>query len=103
MKSNLQAIIQHIEHMNKLFYQQYTSEAFTELDQVLTLLMQVMEELFTYQFENDSLERDKIELNNILIKAMNAIEKKDAIMIADIFQHELLKLLLKMKEVHDIF
>ncbi len=98
MKNNLEVLITQIEQMNELFYQQKNTEGYATLDLVLAFLMQILGEIYQYQFEDNSVEHDKIELNNILAEAMKAIERKDTVLVADIFQHELIGRLENIKE-----
>jgi hypothetical protein len=98
MKNKVEILIAQIEQMNEMFYQQKNSEGYTKLDQVLALLIQIIEEIYQYHFEDYSATHDKIEINNIFIKAMKAIEVKDTVLIADIFQHELIAKLIKIKD-----
>lgn len=95
MKDKLDNLIKRIERMSELFYQQKNVEGFEYLDQVLVELMQSMNELYNIKFEDNSMECDKIEINDILTRIMKAMEVKDTVLIADIFFHELSVILKK--------
>lgn len=98
MKDKLDNLIKKIQQMSELFYQQKNVEGFEYLDQVLEELIQSMNELYNYKFEDNSMECDKIEINDILIRIMKAMEIKDTVLIADIFFHELSVILKRMRD-----
>ena len=87
-------IIEKIDQMAECFYKQKNSEGFASLNQILALLGFVSESLTQYQ--NQSMDEYRLEFNQVLLRGMDSIEKKDTILIADIFYHEMAGLL------HDI-
>lgn len=78
-----------INEIVNLFYRQKEDEGFTELNK----LWDKIEEFINY-LNSDKLESRKVEatagINEILVRLLSAIEKKDIIIITDILKYELL-------------
>ena len=85
-----------VEHTADLFYQQKNPDGYTELNLTITKLMAVVDELMHRQtIDNESLIIVDQTLNSALAKAMEAIERKDTILLADILAFDIDK---KLKE-----
>lgn len=93
--------LEQIEQNMELFYQQKTSEALGEFQQVLTELIKMVDILFEYRDNHDGFSLDEEKVKNALTEAMNALEEGDLILLADVIQYEIVeyvKELLNMME-----
>ncbi|MBO5483689.1 MAG: hypothetical protein J5979_00585 [Lachnospiraceae bacterium] len=93
--------LEQIEQNMELFYQQKTSEALGEFQQVLTELIKMVDILFEYRDNHDGFSLDEEKMKNALTEAMNALEEGDLILLADVIQYEFVeyvKELLNMME-----
>lgn len=93
--------LEQIEQNMELFYQQKTSEALGEFQQVLTELIKMVDTLFEYCDNHDGFSLDEEKVKNALTEAMNALEEGDLILLADVIQYEFVeyvKELLNMME-----
>lgn len=93
--------LEQIEQNMELFYQQKTSEALGEFQQVLTELIKMVDTLFEYRDNHDGFSLDEEKVKNALTEAMNALEEGDLILLADVIQYEFVeyvKELLNMME-----
>lgn len=85
-----------IDQITELFYQQKLEQGYNRFEETVTVLTQLMNELFTVNLENSefNIERDKIV--QILTSAMHALEAKDTILLSDILQYELKELFIRI-------
>ncbi|WP_313131388.1 hypothetical protein [Anaerocolumna sp.] len=91
--------IQSIDQTTKLFYQQKTKEGYEELESTLNFLANTMDGIFTYIKAGKNIGADENKLVQLLTDSMNAMEKKDTILLSDILQYELKELLENILEV----
>lgn len=78
-----------VEHTADLFYQQKNSDGYMELNLTITKLMLVVDGLMHRQtMDNERLIVDQT-FNSALAKAMEAIEHKDTILLADILTFDI--------------
>lgn len=93
MEALIKKIDESINMINKttdLFYQEKISEGYNALNVTLSMINTIAGLLYEQQEEEY---RDYFsKLNVILKEAMDALEMKDLIMLADIFQYELKEL-----------
>lgn len=80
-----------IEEVTECFYKQKNKEGYARLDGVLESISSAVDKIFEYKLENNSIEIDETRLISTLTDAMKAIEEKDTILLADIFQYEILE------------
>ncbi len=91
MKELVGQTITAIEEVVKMFYQQRTQEAYTQLDLVLGKLLSTIETVMAYQQEHTEIEIDIDGLTDALKEALSAMEEKDAILVADVLQYEVIE------------
>lgn len=84
-------IVKSLEDMRQnvdLFYQQKTGEALVKFDGVLEKLLHVTDTLFSYRESHEAFTFDENRIKEILTEAMNALEERDLILVADILQYD---------------
>lgn len=96
MKKLLLKTIEEIERVTDYFYKQQNQTGYSELDQVITDISLTIDTIFKYRLEKQTINFDEQKLIATLTEAMKAIEGKDSILLADIFQYDLLE------QFHDI-
>lgn len=77
-----------LKEVVELFYQQQNDQALQQFDTVLKDTMEMMDVLFRYKesHEDFSMEEDKI--NASLQEALEALDSRDYILLADILQYD---------------
>lgn len=90
--------MQAIEETTTLFYQQKNQEGYQLLNHTLTVLIQVVNEIFTIKQENNTIDIDEQKLNLVLGDAMVAIEQKDTILLSDLLNFDLRIILEKLSK-----
>lgn len=90
MKSeDVKSIVCEIDEIADLFYMQRNNEAYNKLNGAL---VQISDILFKLSVDKDiAIRVDINKLNEVLHDAMNAMEKKDSVLLADILQYELVE------------
>jgi hypothetical protein len=99
----VEEVIQMLEKTSNSFYRQQNQDGFQSLDKTLQLLMQLITEISAYKTDGIMDATNENRLNMLLGQAMSAIEKKDMILLSDLFTFELKPLLkqLKLNEASD--
>ncbi len=93
-KSNkIKEIILMIEKTSSLFYQNKMNEGYFELEKLITYISDTMNELFQTHIIN----ADEKNILNILKSAMDAMEQKDTLLLADILEYELKEIYLEIE------
>lgn len=96
MSEKKEQIINTIDELQKivdLFYQQKNQEAFEKMDNALKDLENSINIIAMYQEEHADLVMDENKIYNTLKDAMDALEKGDVVLLADIFQYEFIEYL----------
>ena len=96
MSEKKEQIINTIDELQKivdLFYQQKNQEAFEKMDNALKDLENSINIIGMYQEEHADLVMDENKIYNTLKDAMDALEKGDVVLLADIFQYEFIEYL----------
>lgn len=91
MKELLLKTIEEIERVTDYFYKQHNQTGYSELDQVITDISLTIDKIFKYRSEKQTINFDEQKLIDTLTEAMNAMEGKDTILLADILQYDLLE------------
>lgn len=88
-KGSVKTIKEKIEIVSNLLYQQNLNEAFSEL----MVLINELSQLYTYLFNQENADilsnLDQNQLLSILNEAMNALEKRDDVLLADVLNYDL--------------
>lgn len=88
MINEINQIQQEITEVTNYLYQQKPSEAYKKLDGLLGNIMTVIDKLYSYK-ATGIISFDENTFVNALTSAMNAIEEKDGVMLADILTFEI--------------
>jgi len=80
-----------IEKVTEALYQQKERAAYNLLNMALPTIAKAVEEIFAWQTEQGREESEKQEIVQVLTQAMQAMEQKDTVLLADILQYELLE------------
>ena len=89
VKNTLEELKENVD----LFYQQKTGEALKGFDSVLGKVLHLVDTLFSYKEEHDDFALDEDKIKETLTEAMNALEEKDMILLADIIQYDFVEYL----------
>ncbi len=89
LKKNLQQMNKDIEEITDHFYRKQDKEGYDKLNQNIPKIMGVIEEIMVFASKNKNIQIDENAILNALNKAMNAMEQKDTVLIADILKYEL--------------
>ncbi len=92
MKEKIKVIISEINGVTDMLYQQRQSEAFQKFSTFLSELTTISEQFFSLKNQG-SLEFDEKNYLRILTEAMNALETRDDVLLADILNYDLIELL----------
>lgn len=91
LKDMLKVAINDVKSTTDLFYQQKEHDAYVKFNTALESISSVVEKLFFMYnetgFPEFSQEDFMLNLNN----AMNALQEKDAVLLADVLQYDLLE------------
>lgn len=89
LKQALQLSLEKIEEVTDLLYQQKEHDAYVLLNDTLLVISDTMQLLFTWYTENSVDSSSQQEMVQILTQAMEAMESKDTVMLADTLKYEL--------------
>lgn len=89
MKENIQAMVLKIHKITDLMYQQKQGEAFQEFGVCLNELTLITEQFFTLKMQGILSTFDEQKYLQILKEAMNALEIRDDVLLADILNYDL--------------
>lgn len=89
IKLMIQEAIQLIEQTTNLFYQQKKEEGYKILEKTLTVISLTVIQILDYNSKGQKLIFDESKFNIELSKALQALEKKDLILVSDILKYEI--------------
>lgn len=96
IKGKIDDAIQVIDFNTDLFYQNHIDEGYKHLDNTLVKISAAIEEVIRYQSDSgQDVQGERVV--EILTEAMKALEKKDALLLADILQYDLKEILENVK------
>lgn len=81
-----------------LFYQQKTGEALQQFDSVLDKVMTIVDTLFQYKEMRQDFLLEEERVKTALAEALNALEEKDLILLADIIQYDFVEYVEELTE-----
>lgn len=87
-----------IENTTEKLYQNKTEEGYAQLNDTLIVLSNTVNNIFNYKQQGNEIGIEENQLIEVLTEAMNSMENKDTILLADILQYELKELLDKILE-----
>jgi hypothetical protein len=97
MKEELSNIISKIQEISDMMYQQKQSEAFQHFSVLLSDLTTITEQFFTLKSQGLLEDFDEQKYLKILTDAMNALETRDDVMLADVLNYDLTEQLTMIK------
>lgn len=89
LKTQIEAIMQQIDSTTELFYQQKEQEAYNALDLLLAELVTNVDALYKYKLQNKDFLFDVKDFQMSLVDAMNALEEKDTVLLADVLKYDI--------------
>ena len=90
LKKAMAMLAESIAKTAELFYTQKESAGYLAFGELLTPLSSILDGLFVLQNSNGKPEFDQQELLQLFSEAMKAMENRDAILLADILQYDML-------------
>lgn len=91
LKNEIQALIQEINSVVELFYQQKNQEAYTQLEPLLAKMMNTIDRIFSCKAEHEEMEIDEAGLAEVLKTTLSAMEDQDAILMADVLKYDVIE------------
>ena len=89
IKDQISKVLEKIDGVVGLFYQQQEKEGYKEMQEMIEDIANLMDGLYNYAKEEEYFNYDQVRLVEGLTEAMNALEDKDTILLADVLQYEL--------------
>lgn len=90
-KDIVQKLVNEVEEVIELFYQQKLQEALNKFYSIIGRMMNAIDTLFMYKAENKEFILDEAKIINTLKEAMAALEDRDMVLLADILQYDYLE------------
>lgn len=88
LKKKIEDILESTNEITDLFYQQNEQEGYRLFNEYISKLMDLVNNILLYKEECQLEFNDKV-FNQTLMSVINALEKRDTIMVSDILQYEL--------------
>lgn len=98
IRKNIENTINKLQEAIELFYQQNDGKAFSKFEISIANIDVLIENIGKYEIENDISIMDKDRIVNILTEAMEALEIKDNVLMADILQYDFIEYLNEILE-----
>lgn len=89
LKTQMEQIMQQIDHVTELFYQQKEQEGYSALNDLLSNLATSIDVLYQYKQQHEEIAFDEQEFQAALVDAMNALEEKDTVLLADVLKYDI--------------
>lgn len=89
LKTKITEIMQQIDSVTELFYQQKEQEGYSALNELLPNLVAGVDAIYQYKQQHDEIPFDEQELQTALVDAMNALEEKDTVLLADVLKYDI--------------
>lgn len=89
LSKKISETVEAIDITTELFYQQNADSGYAYLQKTLELLISANELLNSNYFINKDNENEENKLNFSFMKAMEALEEKDVILLSDILKYEI--------------
>ena len=101
IKKNIENTINKLQEAIELFYQQNDGEAFKKFEISIANIDVLIKNIGKYEIEKDISILDKDKIVNILTEALEALETKDNVLMADILQYDFIEYLNEVLEKLD--
>lgn len=101
-KKAIEKTIEAIKKTTELFYGNKKEEAYLQMQETISEILQMVDILHEFQFENESFSFDERRAATALTETMQAMEGGDTTLVADILEYDfveyLQEILAEMKE-----
>ena len=87
-KKQIELIIDRVQDVIDLFYQQNNAEAFGKFGNIIGDMTHAVDMLASYKAEHSDFDMDETKICDILNEAMKALEDRDTVLMADILQYD---------------
>lgn len=91
LKENVNALLQELDHITELFYQQKLQEAYDGLQEVITHMMDTVNQVFSWKQEHPDFSLDEEGLADALKETLSVMEEQDTVLIADVLKYEVME------------
>ncbi|MDD5934737.1 MAG: hypothetical protein PUC65_04095 [Clostridiales bacterium] len=88
-KETLNSMIEKIQRNADMFYQQNKQEAFDLFGNLINDISELSAQIFAWKNTNPASDFDETKYLSVLTEAMNALEAKDEVLLADILNYDL--------------
>lgn len=90
-KDTILSTMEELKQNLELFYQQKNQEALEQFDSILGKLASTVDMLFAYRESHADFSFDEEKVKSSLVEAMEAMQDKDLILVADIMQYDFIE------------
>lgn len=91
LKKEIETVINDLESIVEMFYQQKVQEAYSELNTALGKIMEITEVVQNYTAQNPDKEIYMDDLLNALKETLSAMEERDVVLVADVLKYEVIE------------
>ena len=91
LKKEIETVINDLESIVEMFYQQKVQEAYSELNTALGKIMEITEVVQNYTAQNSDKEINMDILLNALKETLSAMEERDVVLVADVLKYEVIE------------
>lgn len=97
IKNKIDHTLEGIQEVVDLLYQEKINQGYQKLNMVIVQIANTIEDVFEYKNNND-VDIDEAKFNSALQEALNAMEEKDIVLLADILQYEIMEQFNEIKQ-----
>ena len=91
LKKEIETVINDLDSIVEMFYQQKVQEAYSELNTALGKIMEITEVVQNYTAQNSDKEINMHILLNALKETLSAMEERDVVLVADVLKYEVIE------------
>ena len=91
LKKEIETVINDLDYIVEMFYQQKVQEAYSELNTALGKIMEITEVVQNYTAQNSDKEINMDILLNALKETLSAMEERDVVLVADVLKYEVIE------------
>lgn len=91
LKKEIETVINDLDSIVEMFYQQKVQEAYSELNTALGKIMEITEVVQNYTAQNSDKEINVDILLNALKETLSAMEERDVVLVADVLKYEVIE------------
>ena len=91
LKKEIETVINDLDSIVEMFYQQKVQEAYSELNTALGKILEITEVVQNYTAQNSDKEINMDILLNALKETLSAMEERDVVLVADVLKYEVIE------------